>query len=160
MTKRRIAGVVLIAIGAIIFGWSLAVATPSPPGGEGVRTFTTTIRPPAKTIRLPGRVIRRVDHVLIVQTPRYVFMYRGRRRVLPPKIVRVYFRDPFPEHAPVIAAIVGGIPTPATVTVPVTVPVPGPTSTITVDHTLTEPTTITDTITITVTLGGPPGGSQ
>lgn len=131
-------------------GWTVAGATPTPP----LETTTITLgRPAAKTVtvRLPGKVIGRVDHVVYVRTPRYVFVYRGRRRVIPPKIVPVRFELGAPG-SPIVGAVIGGTKTgasaAATVTVPVTVTAPaetktvtGPTSTVTVPITITGPTT-------------------
>lgn len=156
--RQRAAGLILVVAGvSLIVGVALSAAAvrvaPEPRGAETVvRTLSRTV-----TIRLPGRVIRRVDHVLVVETPRYVFVYHGRVHILQPRRVRIRFRFPDSSAPPVVAAILGAATSASTVTVPVTVPIPGPTTTVeaaptTVTTTVLDPTTITSVTTVTVPL--------
>lgn len=108
------------------------------------------------TIRVKGRVIRRHDHIIVVQVARQVFHThtKPRRRIVVPRHV-VRIRQPFDGAMPV-QAIIGVAPPPVTVTVTETVAIPGPTTTITgPTTTVTSPpetVTVPTTITITVPL--------
>jgi hypothetical protein len=161
----RSLGFVIFAASMLYGGHGISQAVAHLGGHSGVdaetvtRTLpgaTTTLTRPV-TVRLPGKVIRRVDHTLIVRTPRYVFVYHGRRRVIQPKTVRIRFEVPIRAAPPVVAAVLNqGTPATVTVTVPVTVTVTGPTTTVTGPTTTVtlpqETTTVTVPTTITVPL--------
>lgn len=150
--------VVVYAVCVVVMGaggWSMANAIGQSPTVAVTHTLHETRTRTTQrvvTVKVRGRVLRRHDHVLVVQVPRYVFRERRaphRRVVVPAHIVRV--KQPDPPFG-VTAAVIGVAPPPITVTVPVTVTVdvPGPTvtlpqatTTVTVLTTVTVPTTIT-----------------
>jgi hypothetical protein len=160
---RRL-GFVIFAASMLWAGHGISQAVANLGGHSGVEAETvthtlpgaTTTLPRPVTVRLPGKVVRRVDHTLIVRTPRYVFVYNGLRRVIKPKTVRIRFSLPIPAAPPIVAAVLNQG-TPATVTVPVTVTGPtttvtGPTTTVTLPQattTVTVPVTITLPLTLT-----------
>lgn len=145
---QRLLGYAIFCVSLLYGGFGAAtshvLSDVSPATEAQVSTLVST-RTDTVTVRLPGKVIRRVDHVLVVRTPRYVFVYRGRRHVLRSKIVRIRFRVPR-GSAPIIAAVLQPGQSVETVTVPVTVTEPGATSTVTLPQattTVTVPTTVT-----------------
>lgn len=128
---------------------------PLEPGLAATTTLHTTHR---VTVRVPGEVLGHVDHVVFVRTPLYVFVYRGRRHVIKPRVIRFRFALSAPGVPPV-AAVIGEAKAGATVTVPipVTVTEPGVTTTLPpVTTTVTLPplvSTVTVPTTITLPLG-------
>jgi hypothetical protein len=151
-------------------GWQVAVAIGEhPPTVADTRTRTvhaTVVHSQTRfvTVRVRGKVIRRYDHILVVQVPAVIFHTRttpSRRIVVPAHVVRI-FRRPSTPTSPVVSLVQGVGPTAITVTVPVTVTVPGPATTVTgPTTTVTLPqatTTITVPTTITTTLD--PGDPQ
>lgn len=141
-------------------GWKYAdtISTAPPPLVAGTQTIhdtriVTRIKRRVIKVRVPAKIIRRHDDVIVWQTARYVFVYRGRRRVIPPHIVRVRYHHHHgggSSTSPPIAAVVGVAPAPTTITVPVTVFVPGPTSTLTLPPSTTTITLPPSTTTVTV----------
>jgi len=153
---RRV-GFVIFAASMIYAGHGLSQAVANLGTHHSVDALTRTIRHTTVlhrtrlvTVHVRGRVIRRVDHILIVQVPRVVFRSKTTHRRIVVPAHRVTIREPRPVFG-VTSAIVGVSPIPVTVTVPVDVPGPtttvtGPTTTITLPQattTVTVPTTIT-----------------
>jgi hypothetical protein len=160
LTTRRVIGVLLLAAGMSYVGWTAASAMP---GTDTVDRTTTHLvvrhRTRFVTVRVRGKVIRRVDHVLVVQVPRVVFHTRTkprRRIVVPAHIVRI-FRRPSTPTSPVVSLVQGVAPLPETVTVPEMVTVPGPVQTVVSTFVTTQlvPTTTTETSVTTLTVTVP-----
>lgn len=147
-------------------GWKYAdtISSSPPPVVAGTRTIhdtriITKIRRRVIKVRVPAKIIHRYDNVIVWQTARYVFVYRGKRRVIPPHIVRVRYHHHHRHgggttQAPV-AAVVGVAPPPVTITVPVTVDVPGPTTTVTGPTTTETLPQATTTVTVPTTITVP-----
>ena len=155
---RRVSGMVLIAVGTLLVGVSLSRAA-APPISTVSETRTlhfTHSQTRFITVHVKGRVISRVDHILVVYVPKTVFKTHtkpARRIVVPAHRVKIH--EPGPVFG-VTSAVVGVTPLPVTVTVdvPVTVTVPGPTTTVqgpTTTVTLPQDTT-TVTVPTTITL--------
>lgn len=152
---RYAAGILLLVIGPLLIGVSLSMAATGNLPGETVaqtrtlhETRTHTLERTV-TVKVRGKVIRRYDHIIVVQVPRYIFVTRRthQRIIVPPHVVRIRQAPASP-----IAAVLGVAPVPITITIPY--PVPGPTTTIIVPTTITVPTTVTIPTTITVPIGG------
>lgn len=160
---QRLLGYALFTAGLAYSGFGAAsshvLSDVTPATQAETVTLPNATRTHTVTVRLPGKVIRRVDHILIARTPRYVFVYNGQRRVLRPKLVHIRFEFPAGAAPPVIAAILGGasLTEPATVTVPVTVTDPGATSTETLPQATTTVTIppVTTTVTVPTTITVP-----
>lgn len=147
-------------------GWQVAQTIgQEPPTVAQTQTRTvrsTVVRRQTRfvTVRVRGKVIRRVDHVLVVYVPRVVFHTRTpprRRIVVPPHVVRIREKHQPATGPPIVAAVVGVAPPPVTITMPVTITVPGPvqTFTSTVVSTQLVPTTTTETSVTTLTVSVP-----
>jgi hypothetical protein len=153
--RQRLLGYALFAAGLAYSGFGVAethVLSDVTPATEAQTITTVSTKTHTVTVRLPGKVIRRVDHILVVRTPRYVFLFHGHRRVLKPKTVHIRFAFPAGSAPPIIAAVIGGsTQDPVTVTVPVIVTEPAVTSTVTLPQdttTVTVPSTFTTTVTL------------
>jgi len=149
--RAAIASIIFAACG--LGGLAIASAVPE----NATQSITTTLQRTRiehevrlVTIHVRGKVIRRHDHVIVVEVPRVVFRSRVTHKRIVVPAHRVKIREPRPIFG-VTSAIVGVTPLPVTVTVPVVIPgpvttVPGPTTTITLPQdttTVTVPTTIT-----------------
>jgi hypothetical protein len=174
LTRRFLVVWGVLALVGAVGGWQVAAAigeNPPTVADTQTRTVRSTVvhrRTRFVTVRVRGRVIRRVDHVLVVQVPEVVFHTRTkprRRIVVPAHVVRIREKHPSLPGPPVQAAVVGVAPPPVTVTVPVTVEVPGPTTTVTgptttvtlpqATTTETSVTTLTVSVPLTTTGGSP-----
>jgi hypothetical protein len=156
----------VFAVGGAAAGWQVATAIGEQPptvADTQTRTVSSTVvhrKTRFVTVHVRGKVIRRVDHILVVRVPRVVFHTRTtprRRIVVPAHVVRIREKHPSLPGPPVEAAVVGVAPPPVTVTIPVTVAVPGPTETVTstVVSTQLVPTTTTETSVTTLTVSVP-----
>jgi hypothetical protein len=162
--RQMVAGMALFAASMTVFGLSLSTTIAGSPILEQVGSTTTGIRTAYVThvkvkrrvirVRVPAKIIRRFDHVIVWRTARYVFVYHGHRHVIPPHVVRVVYRRPFPGSPPV-AAVLGVAPPPVTVTVPETITEPVQTVVSTVVSTQLVPTTTTETSVTTLTVSVP-----
>lgn len=169
----RLLGVVLFAAGTGCMGVGVAQAVASPQHEAVVATTHTLTDTTTRvvhhtrlvTVRVKGRVLRRHDHVLVVQVPRVVFVNHvtHKRVVVPPHVVRIFKRPATPTSPPV-ALVQGVAPPPVTLVEPVTtevtveVPVPLPPVTVTSVQTVTSPpvTLPQETTTVYVTVTEPP----
>lgn len=155
---QRLLGYAIFACGLAYGGFgaaSMHVLSDVTPATEAQTITTVSTQTHTVTVRVPGKVIRRVDHILVVRTPRYAFVYHGHRHVLRSKIVRIRFKFPTISAPPVIAAVIAGtVQEPVTVTVPVTVTEPGATSTVTLPRDTTTVTIPPVTTTVTLPLTG------
>lgn len=157
LRRQVYAGMIVVVAGiGLMVGSGLSSAA-TRLGATTTLAGSTTTLPPATststrlvTIRVKGRVIRRVDHVLLVRVPRVIFIHDHSRIIVPAHVVRLR-RTTAPSGAPV-NLIAGVTPVPVTVTVPVYLT--GPTTTVTATTTATVtstelvPTTVTTTITV------------
>jgi hypothetical protein len=165
LTRRFLTAWIVLAVVGAAAGWQVAAAIgENPPTVADTQTRTvrsTVVHPETRfvTVRVRGKVIRRVDHVLVVQVPRVVFHTRtrpSRRIVVPAHIVRI-FRRPSTPTSPVVSLVQGVAPLPVTITVPETITVPGPTETVVSTFVSTQlvPTTTTETSVTTLTVSVP-----
>jgi hypothetical protein len=163
--RQHALGFVIVMASLLLGGTQLGthVGSIGPAQTEAATTTLerTTVKHRTKlvTVKVKGRVIRRVDHLLVVQVARQVFHTHttpSRRIVVPRHVVRI-LRRPATASEPILSLVQGVAPAPVTVFVPttVTVPVdvPGPTVTQTDTVTQTVPSPpVTVTITVTVPL--------
>jgi hypothetical protein len=159
LTRRFVTAWAVLAVGGAAAGWQVATAigeNPPTVADTQTRTVHSTVvhrqtRFVTVRVHVPAKIINRFDHVIVWRTARYVFVYRGHRHVIPPHVVRVVYRRPYPGSPPV-ALVQGVAPVPVTVTVPVTVDVPGPTTTVQGPTTTVSLPQATTTVTVATTV--------
>lgn len=164
---RHYPGLALLAVGPLLMGLNLAIATAGTITPETLAR-TTTLHSTVShtqfiTRHVRGKVLHRYDHTLVVYVPRTVFHTHSRRIVVPAHVVRIKRVQSNGPTFGTTSLIIGVTPPPVTVMVPVTLTIPGPTTTVTgPTSTVTDVTTVTDTqlVTVTVTLPADPGGGS